>query len=247
LAGADPQKAFTDYLVSRNVSFLILFNKEKQSYTLTFVRFNGKTDLVNPTSPAWKQSNSVLNELLQTIYRFALSNQKKQNFLVNEFPETDIPVKYFSGRRTETYTAMVKSFKVAVPKFGNEKADAALEQLLRDYFPVKYEVVDPAIDERELQSRGFIMVLRFVHTRGIVAKKILDYDISQIANSIASVMVINGESQLKTIPSEETVYKFYIKHLEYGNIFLGNKWDADTSWQTALANHLQLMRLDLKY
>ena len=247
LAGADPQKAFTNYLLSRNIPFLILFDKEKQNYRLTFIRLNGKSDLVNPASPAWRQSNPVLSELLITIYRLALSNQKKQNFLINDFPETDIPIKYFTGRRSETYTAMVKTFRIAVPKFGNEKADAALEQLLKDYLPFKYELVDPSIDERELESKGFIMVLRFVHTRGIVAKKILDYDITQIANSIASVLVVNGEVQLKTIPSEEPVYKFYIKHLEYGNIFLGNKWDADTSWQTALANHLQLMRQDLKY
>jgi hypothetical protein len=59
--------------------------------------------------------------------------------------------------------------------------------------------------------------------------------------------MVNGEPQIKTIPIEVPVYKFYIKHLEYGNIFLGNKWDADQTWQVALANHLQLMRLDLKY
>jgi hypothetical protein len=247
LAGADPQKAFTDYLVVRNISFLIFFDKEKQNYRLTFIRINGKNDLVNPDAPAWRQSNPVLNELLITISRFALSNQKKQNLLINDFPETDIPIKYFTGRRNETYTAMVKSFKVAVPKFGNDKADADLEQLLEDYFPVKYELVDPTLSESELERRGFIMVLRFIHTRGIVAKKILDYDISQIANSIASVMVIDGQAQLKTIASVETVYKFYIKHLEYDNVFLGNKWDADTIWQIALANHLQLMRQDLKY
>jgi hypothetical protein len=142
---------------------------------------------------------------------------------------------------------MVKSFKVAVPKFGNEKADAQLEQILKEHFPVKYELVDPALSESDLSSRGFITVLRFVHTRGLVAKKILDYDVSQMANSIASVVVVSGEAELKTIPAEETIYKFYIKHLEYGNLFLGNKWDADTSWQAALVNHLQLMRLDLKY
>ncbi|HNV31181.1 MAG TPA: hypothetical protein PKJ83_18670, partial [Cyclobacteriaceae bacterium] len=120
LAGADPQKAFTNYLLSRNIAFLILFDKEKQNYRLTFIRLNGKRDLVNPASPAWRQSNPVLNELLITIYRLALSNQKKQNFLINDFPETDIPIKYFTGRRSETYTAMVKTFRIAVPKFGNE-------------------------------------------------------------------------------------------------------------------------------
>ncbi|NJN29015.1 MAG: hypothetical protein HC819_25220 [Cyclobacteriaceae bacterium] len=142
---------------------------------------------------------------------------------------------------------MVKSFKVAVPKFGNEKEDAALEELLKEYFPVKYELVDPTLDERELEAKGFAMVLRFIHTRGMVAKAILDYDLSQMANAIASVAMVQGEAQLKTIPAEEPIYKFYIKHLEYGNLFLGNKWDADRTWQAALTNHLQLMRMDLKY
>jgi hypothetical protein len=142
---------------------------------------------------------------------------------------------------------MVKSFKVAVPKFGNDRADTALVQMLKQYFPVKYELVDPELDDRELERKGFILVLRFIHTRGRVAKKILDYDLTQMASSIASVMMVDGEPQIKTIPIEVPVYKFYIKHLEYGNIFLGNKWDADQTWQVALANHLQLMRLELKY
>ncbi len=247
LAGADPEKAFAQYLISRNVTFLIFLTKENQRYTFTFTRFNNTSDFVEPTASAWRQTGTVLKEVLLTIYRFALSNQKKQNFLINDFPETEIPIKYFSGRRNETFTAMVKSFKVAVPKFGNEKADAELEQILKEHFPLKYELVDPALSESDLSSRGFITVLRFVHTRGLVAKKILDYDISQMANSIASVVVVNGEAELKTIPAEETIYKFYIKHLEYGNLFLGNKWDADTSWQAALVSHLQLMRQDLKY
>lgn len=247
LAGADPQKAFSTYLIARNVSFIILFGKEKQIYSLTFAPFNNKIDLVNKGASAWQQKGVVLNEVLLSTYRFAVSNQKKQNLLINDVPETDIAIKYFVGRRTETYTAMVKSFKVAVPKFGNEKDDAALEEILKEYFPVKYELVDPTLDDRELESKGFITVLRFVHTRGIVAKTILDYDLSQMSNSIASVAMVNGDAQLKTIPAEETIYKFYIKHLEYGNLFLGNKWDADRTWQAALANHLQLMRIDLKY
>jgi hypothetical protein len=247
LAGVDPEKAFSTLLNVRQISYLIFFSKEKSEYSVTFVPYNGKGDLISVSAPAWKQKGPVLREVLLNIYRLAVSNQKKKNFLINDLPETDIPLKYFTGRRNETYTAMVKSFRVAVPKFGNDRADTALVQMLKQYFPVKYELVDPELDDRELERRGFITVLRFVHTRGRVAKKILDYDLTQMASSIASVMMVNGEAQIKTIPAEESVYKFYIKHLEYGNIFLGNKWDADQSWQIALANHLQLMRLDLKY
>ncbi len=246
LAGVDPEKAFSNFLIARQISFLIFFSK-KNEYSFTFVRFNGKGDLIEKDSKAWQQKGIVLKELLLTIYRFALSNQKKQNLLVNDFPEREIPIKYFTGRRNEAYTAMVKSFRVAVPKFGIAKEDTILVQLLKKYFPVKYELVDPSLDDRELERKGFVTVLRFIHTQGKIAKKILEYDLSQMANSIASVVVVNGESQLKTIPADEPVFKFYIKHLEYGNIFLGNKWDADQLWPVALANHLQLMRLDLNY
>jgi hypothetical protein len=247
LAGVDPEKAFSTFLTIRQISFLIFFSKEKGDYTFTFVRYNGKGDLISVSAPAWQQRGPILKEVLLTIYRFALSNQKKKNFLINDLPETDIPIKYFIGRRNETYTGMVKSFKVAVPKFGNDRADTALVQMLKQYFPVKYELVDPELEDRELERKGFVLVIRFIHTRGRVAKKILDYDLKQMASSIASVMIVNGEPQIKTIPAEIPVYKFYIKQLEYGNIFLGNKWDADQTWQVALANHLQLMQLELKY
>jgi len=98
-----------------------------------------------------------------------------------------------------------------------------------------------------LGNRGFRTVLRFVHTRGSVAKEILGYDLSQLANSLSTVYFVNGEADIKTIPANQTIYKFYVKHIEYGNIFLGKGWDADITWQDALKNHLQAMRESLKF
>jgi hypothetical protein len=246
LAGPDPLKAFTTYLTSRAIGFLIFFEKEKD-YSLTFVAYNNTRDLVNTSAPGWKQSNPSLADLLTSIYRTAITNQKKQNLLINDYPETDVTLKYFVGRRNESHTSDVVSFKVAVSKWGDEKADAELEQILKEYFPVKYDLVDPKIEERELSSRGYRTVLRFVHTRGSVAKEILGYDLSQLANSLSTVYFVNGEADVKTIPANETIYKFYVKHIEYGNIFLGKGWDADITWQDALKNHLQAMRESLKF
>jgi len=246
LAGPDPVKVFTTYLNNRAIDFLIFFEKEK-SYSLTFTRYNYTRDLVDNSAAAWKNSNSTLSELLISVFRLAISNQKKQNLLINDYPETGVALKYFIGRRNETYTSDAVSFKIAVPKFGDEKADAELEQILKEHFPVKYELVDPKLEERELGNRGFRTVLRFVHTRGSVAKEILDYDLSQLANSLTTVYFVNGEADLKTIPANQTIYKFYVKHIEYGNIFLGKGWDADITWQDALKNHLQAMRESLKF
>jgi hypothetical protein len=63
---------------------------------------------------------------------------------------------------------------------------------------------------------------------------------------LATTYFADGLPQIKTIPTTDRVYKFYMKNLEYGNIFLGNKWDADTSWQDALRNYVMALRADAK-
>jgi hypothetical protein len=103
------------------------------------------------------------------------------------------------------------------------------------------------MEERELSNRGFITVLRYIHTEGEEARNVLSYDPAQLAKSLTSVVYVNGEPDLKTIPANQPVYKFYIKHIEYGNIFLGKGWDADLTWQDALRNHLLGMREALKF
>lgn len=239
LAGADIQQAFAKYLTTRNISFIILFNKNP-SYSLTFFRFNGKAGLLDAGTPGWQQTHSVLKELLLTVFRFAVSNQKKQNLLINDFPETAVNIKYFDGRRNENYTSLVKSFKVAVPSWGNEKEDARLDQILKEHFPLKYEIVNADMPESELEIKGFKTIIRFVHTSGAIARELLEYDNTSAA-------IINNDAQLKTIAASAVVYKFYVKQLEYGNLFLGNKWDADAEWQQALINHLYHMRQQLNY
>jgi len=246
LAGPDIMKAFTTYLTSRAIDFLIFFEKDKE-YNLSFVRFNKTRFLVDNKAATWRQSNGSLSDLLTSVFRNVIVTQKKQNLLINELPETDLNLKYFIGRRNETFTSDVVSFKVAVVKWGDEKADAELEQILKENFPVKYELVNPELEERDLSSRGFRTILRYVHTRGSVAKEILGYDLTQLATSLSTVYFVNGEADVKAIPASETIYKFYVKHIEYGNIFLGKGWDADITWQDALKNHLQAMRENLKF
>jgi hypothetical protein len=246
LAGPDPNKALTTYLINRAITYLIFFEKSKD-YAFTFVPFNNTSGFASEGASAWKESHASLTELLRNVYRATLNTQKKQNLLINEYPETDVELIAFKSRRFESFSNDAKSFKVAVPRWGNEKADAELEQILKQYFPVKYELVDPNLEERELTNRGFITILRYVHTDGKEAKNILGYDLTQITKSLTSIVYVNGEADLKTIPASQTVFKYYLKHIEYGNIFLGKGWDADLTWQDALRNHLQAMREVLKF
>jgi hypothetical protein len=80
--------------------------------------------------------------------------------------------------------------------------------------------------------------LCYVHTRGEAAKEVLGYDMSKGEKSYASIAYPEGQLQLKILPREEVVYKFYFRHTDNGNVFLGSKWDADTQWLDALRNHV---------
>jgi hypothetical protein len=89
-------------------------------------------------------------------------------------------------------------------------------------------------------------VLCFVHTRGQAAKEALGYDLSKGEKSYASITYPEGQLQLKILPKEEVVYKFYFRHIDNGNVFLGTKWDADTAWLDALRNHVMGFRQEAK-
>ncbi len=246
LAGADPSRVFSDYFNLRNIRFLILLQKKNNEYQTIFTEYNGTKTFADKTHTSWKQSHVSWLELLRTIYRFAISTQKKENFLINDVPETGFALRFFK-EQAERFSGDVRSFKSAIPRWNNEADEKELETMIKEIFPVKCEMVDPALTDAELEEKGYRMVLRFVHTRGDVARDILGYDVTQTASSLSTSYFEDRTPKIKTIPSKKTIYKFYFKNTEYGNLFLGNKWDADETWQDALRNHLLLLRAELKF
>jgi hypothetical protein len=120
-------------------------------------------------------------------------------------------------------------------------------ELIFASYPFKYSLAEPGLSERELRQKGSLYVLCFVHTRGTIAKEILGYDTTKPESAYLSVTYNdNGEQRLKHISADTPVYKFYFKHIDSGNVFLGTKWDADVSWQQALRNHLMAFKAELK-
>lgn len=141
----------------------------------------------------------------------------------------------------------MRNYKSAIPRWSNEADQKELEAIVNENLPVKFEFVDPELTDAELEGKGYRLVLRFVHTRGDVAREILGYDATQKSSSLPTRYFVNGEAKIKNIPARQTVYKFYFKNPEYGNIFLGGKWDADETWQDALKNHIASLRSELRF
>ena len=245
-SGRDVTPVLVEYLTGREIKYLIFFDKRDGFYTMTVTTFNYKIDFVDTNQTAWRVKHNNLKEMLGYVYGTALNSQKKKNFLVNDLPEKgEIPT-IFKGRRAEFFTLDLKVDKLAVPKFGNEGMDKELEEFLKADYPFVYKLTDLNTEEKEWRKQGMAYVLCYVYTRNVVAKEILGYDMTKSESALASVTYPNGALQMKAIPSETFVYKFYLRHIDSGNVYLGTKWDADVTWQEALRNHVKGLKGESK-
>ena len=245
-AGKDIAKAFSDYLLKREIVNLLFIEKDDEGYRITVTAFNGKESVIDQKEAAWSSSNRILTEALKELYRTASVNQKKQNLLINDLPEMDLHINPILGNRNEFFALDLKVDPLAVPKTGDEVIDNELEEIFKTNYPLKYKLTEPGTAEKELRKQGLLYVVCFVHTRGVVAKELLGYDMSKSESALVSVTYPDTQQQLKNIPSNTPIYKFYFKHIDSGNVFFGTKWDADLTWQQALLNQIKGMRSELR-
>jgi hypothetical protein len=243
LAGRDAERAYSAYFVKREIATLILIQKSTSGYSVFIGAFTNSENLID--HPVWSTSGTALNDVLTAVYRAALANHKKKNFLINDVAETDLPVPVITGRRAELFAYDLKVDNLAVVKFGDEAADGELEEIFKSY-PLRHKLVDKTIPESDLRKQGFLYVLCVVHARGKAAKKVLDYSLGKSESAFVSVTYPNGQVQLKNISADTPVYKFYVRHIDSGNVFLGTKWDADTTWQQALQNFIKGLKAELR-
>lgn len=245
LAGGDAEKAYNKYFNRREISCIVFIQKRASGFTAYLTLYNGKPDFVDAGQPGWSTSASTLSQLTNDIYRSALSAYQKKNLLINEVAETDLPVKIIEGSRSETFAYDLKIDNLAIPKFSDTVATRELSEIFKSY-PLRYQLTDNSVAEKELRNKGFLYVLCAVHARGGIAKELLGYAVTQSESAFVSVTYPATEVQLKNIPADTEVYKFYVRHIDSGNVFLGTKWDADTTWQQALQNFIKGMKAEMK-
>jgi len=244
-AGRDASVGLGSYLNKREVTNLVYFRKDADGYTVYITKYNQKANLVEQGQSAWMHRNRALDVMLQNLYRTAANALKKENLLINDIPEKGFDINIIEGRRNEFFAIDLKVDELAVPKFGDEAMDRELEEIMKLY-PFKYRLTEPGLSEGELRKQGFLFVLRFVHSRNKVARNLLDYDMTRSQSAIVSLSYDEDKQLLKNLSVNEVVYKFYFKHIEAGDVFLGTKWDADPQWQQALKSQLYGFKIEFK-
>lgn len=243
-AGRDPSVALAEYLNAREISNLLIFQKDG-GYGLYVVPYNNLAVLFDAGQPAWYRKEKTLRDLLQALVHSANSSLERHNLLINDYPELAMPLNIFKGRRSDFYAIDLKVDPLAVPKSGDEAMDRELEEIMKAY-PYAYKLTDAGLTERQIREGGSYYVLRFVYARDKAAQKLLGYDVTRSQSAIVSVTYPEDKPHLKNIPANAPVYKFYFKHIDSGNIFLGTKWDADFTWQQALINQIKGFKAELK-
>lgn len=249
LAGIDTERAYSAYFTTREIKFLILLTKSNEGYNFYATEYNNTMQFVTPQQLAWKMTDRKLDDLLSRIYRDSWLREKKQNLLINDIPEMDIVVPIVTGRRSELFPIDLRVDQIAIPKEADASVQAEIDTLFRKLYPYpeKYKVVPMPPDEKDLLKQGFQYVLLYLRVSGKSARELLGYDMTKnVATAYGSVTYPNGTPQVKTISADEPVYKFYIKHIRSGNVFLGTKWDADQTLVQSLKNHIMGFRTELK-
>ena len=239
-AGPDAARKLAKELNQRYIENIIYLahDQSSQEYILLIAPFDTEKPFVNKQQGAFQLVAATPATLVRQLdNRVRRSDIQKENFLVIDVPEFFVGAgNVIRGTRAEGFAQDLKLDKLAVPRFGTEQ-DSVLARIMKVY-PYEYELVDPELPEEELRQAGFQFILLSLHTREKNIREMLGYPDRSSQEQPA-------RPSSKTPSGGRSVYKFYVKHIYTGDVYVGDTWDASVSWRSALANHLKYMKEDM--
>lgn len=245
-AGVDVTRAFHAFLTKREISNIIFLEKKENNFRISITAFNGHENIVEPKQAAWSVTHKQFDEALKVMFRATAVGLKRENLLINSAVEMGLTINPILGKRNDFFAVDLKVDPLAVPMFGDEALDTELEALMAANYPFKYKLIEPGTTEKDMRKQGYYYVVRFIHTRGSIAKELLGYNTDKTETALVSVTYPGEGQQLKNIPANTPVFKVYFKHIDSQNVFLGTKWDADLTWQQALLNGIRGLKTEMR-
>lgn len=241
-SGAEPFAAFLADVKKRALKNIVFVIQDKGINRIILTKIPNEDRLLVSGQDAWQTRDTNLAVALDNLYKAAAnSSQERENKLILEVPEFGSISSPIKGRRGEYYDLNFSTQKLAIPVFADT---AKINAVMKDY-PYKYGFTPPGLEEKKIRSSGHEFVLYYVHSTGKTVKEMLEYSTTNSETVYVSEAVKDGEAQIKSYNVNTPVYKFYIKHIYTGNVFLGKKWDAAPTWEEALNNYIDNLRTEL--
>ena len=234
-------------------------------YIGVLTSYNQRPNFISNNQTAWKSQTADMEILFRNLAR-AIDNASLplENLLIIDSPEFFRGVDIIRGKRFESFNTDLRIDRIAIPKFidlplpensGSKSSEkllalineensknlirnSNLEQMMTNY-KYKFEIIPYEYDEKKLLAKGFQFVLMRLNSSGQNVRKLLGYEINNEVDGLITIRK-DGEKNVssKTIPIDAMVYKYYIKHINSGDIYLGEQWDGDDNWQDAFDNHI---------
>ncbi|MBL6446114.1 hypothetical protein JMN32_07335 [Fulvivirga sp. 29W222] len=241
-SGKESYLAFMEEFKKRELENVVFIVQKNGTYRIVLTKVNDEKQLIKAEQPAWQTQNTDLSIALDNLYKAtASSSQDRDNLLILEVPEFGEMAKTIDGRRGEYYDLNFSSEKLAIPIF----ADTSKINAVMTNYPYKFGFVNPDLEEKKVRADGHQYILYYVHSTGKSVKEMLEYTITDTETAYVSEVVRDDQATIHSYSINTPVYKFYIKHIYSGNVFLGKKWDAAPTWEEALSNYISNLRTEL--
>ncbi len=241
-SGTETYNRYLDHFDERDIKNALFVLEDKGTFKLIVTNLTDRQNLIKMGQPAWIREGTDLPAMLNDLYRSAsnagLARENRLILAVPEFGEMLTPLK---ARRNEFYDLNFSSETLAIPVF----ADTVEIKMAMANYPYKYDFIAAGMPEKELRSKGFQYILYYVESTGKSVKEMLGYKTTETETDYISEVVRDGQLQVHSNNIRTPVYKFYIKHIYSGNVFLGKKWDSAPQWQNALDYYIANLRNEL--
>lgn len=238
-AGPDASKAFAEAFRQRAIRSLVVLEEQGDGFRLTLAPV-GEEGLLQAGASAWQQKGQALPALMENLQKeVSKTGLAVGNFLIIDRPEFFYTTDIRLNKRFFSYALDLNMDKLAVPAydiFAEAGTDSLTElESIMGTYPYEWELTDPATEETDLRLKGGQQfVLLYLHTSPANIRRFLDYGKNE---------EIPLELQAD-LSDDRSVYKFYIRHIYTGDVYMGTHWDAAPSWQEALKNHIQYLRTE---
>jgi hypothetical protein len=268
-ASSATRQVISDFLLERKVEILVFLVKESLNetstpfmYSCVFSAFNGETSLVSFRQSAWRvmsrDPNALRSEVFKQVYRAELD---RDNHLIVDQPEYFDNLDLQSGQRLEEYPTDLRIDKLAIPleaiqpipeqadeeniaqieatNAATAKKNERLKNLFADY-PFEYGFIESGLSDERVWREGYTYVLESAYGPGEVLKNLLGYEVNPEETGYVTYRG-GSENGIQTYSAKAFVHKYYVRHLNNKNIYVGEQWDAEMNQIQALKNLLAVV------
>ena len=241
LSGREPWAAFEQLLVDRGLRHLLwLQEQENGTFKLVVAALPEEAPLLGSPINGWTVEGSDMDVLSENFRRALVrAGLPRENFMVLEVPEFFSDVPMITKGRYESFPLDLKLDKIAIrwPEGAAEAAKSEFITLLDSLYPYDFGIEPASQTDQQLRSDGYQYVLDWVYATGSSLRQVFNYPIKEGETTYITFMTLGpGQNDIKDIGIYVPVYKYYMRHLLTGDIYLGEQWDADTQWQESLRN-----------